>query len=173
MNDIDLSQILFNILPAVIVGAVAFYFFYTHSRNEENRRKFQLVRENRKTALPVRLQAYERMALFLERISPGKILFRVKPVNNDAGKYADLLIRSIEQEFDHNLAQQIYLTGDCWDYIKTAKNATIAIIRKASQRDEVNDPDKLREVILTSLMDQQPPTEAALAFIKKEVRSIT
>lgn len=172
MDQIDLSQILFNILPAALVGAVAYYFFYTNSQNEEKRRKFLLVKENRKISLPIRLQAYERMALFLERISPGKILFRVKPTSNDPEKYASLLIRTIEQEFDHNLAQQIYLTPDCWDYIKTAKNATIALIRKASQQEKVKDPDNLRETILTSLIERSSPTDAALSYIKKEVRTI-
>lgn len=168
----DLTQLLFSILPAIIVGAVAFYFFHTNSKNEESRRRFLLHRENQQTALPIKLQAYERMTLFLERISPGKILFRVKPVDDDANSYANLLINTIEQEFEHNLAQQIYVTADCWDYLKTAKNATIGLIRKAASREEVENAEKLREVILTSLIEKQAPTDAALAFIKKEVRRI-
>ncbi|MFD1095329.1 DUF7935 family protein [Salegentibacter chungangensis] len=172
MNQIDISLILFNILPALVVGAVAYYFFHTNAKTEERHRRFKIIRENQRTALPIKLQAYERMALFLERISPGKILFRVKPTSEDNKAYESLLIRTIEQEFEHNLAQQIYLSLECWDYIKTAKNATIALIRKANQQEEVTDADKLREVILTNLMEKQAPTEAALAYIKKEVREL-
>ncbi|MDT0688512.1 hypothetical protein RM549_01850 [Salegentibacter sp. F188] len=168
----DLIQLLLTLLPAIIVGAVAFYFFHTTSKTEESRRIFLLHRENQKTALPIKLQAYERMTLFLERISPGKILFRVKPVSEDANAYANLLVNTIEQEFEHNLAQQIYVTADCWDYIKTAKNATIGLVRKAASREEVENAGKLREVILNALMEKQAPTDAALAFIRKEVRKI-
>ncbi len=171
MNQIELTQLLLALLPALIVGTLAYYFFKTYIKNEEGRRRFLLVKDNQKTALPMRLQAYERMTLFLERISPGKILFRVKPNSDDPSQYEQLLIRTIEQEFEHNLAQQIYLSGDCWDYIKTAKNATIGLIRKANGLDHVTTADALREAILKNLMEKPAPTDAALAFIKKEVKS--
>ncbi|MDT0675930.1 hypothetical protein [Autumnicola musiva] len=172
MIESEFTFLLFSILPALVVGGLAFYFFHTNSKNEDLRRRFLIQRENQKTALPLKLQAYERMTLFLERISPGKILFRVTPVSEDAKSYASLVINTIEQEFDHNLAQQIYLSADCWDYIKTAKNATIGLIRKASTQEKVDNPDKLKEVILTALMEKPAPTDAALAFIKREVRNI-
>lgn len=173
MNETEILDFLYAILPAIIVGLVAFYSFRTYSKNEENRRRFLILRENRKTALPIRLQAYERLALFLERISPGQILFRVKAKAEESELYASLLIANIEQEFEHNLAQQIYVSGECWDYVKTAKNATISLIRKAAAKENVENADELREVILKSLIDKQAPTDAALSYIKKEVKNLT
>lgn len=172
MNEINLLQILSSLLPAAIVGLVAFYFFKMHNTNEEKRRRFLLRRENQKSALPIRLQAYERMTLFLERISMGKILLRIKPSNLNKEDYEILLAQTIDQEFEHNLSQQIYMSAECWNVIKTAKNATIGIIRKTAQKEDIDSADKLREVILTNLMDQTAPTEAALDFVKKEVRNI-
>lgn len=172
MNEINLLQILSSLLPAAIVGLVAFYFFKMHTTNEEKRRRFLLRRENQKSALPIRLQAYERMTLFLERISMGKILLRIKPSNLNKEDYEILLAQTIDQEFEHNLSQQIYMSAECWNVIKTAKNATIGIIRKTAQKEDIDSADKLREVILTNLMDQTAPTEAALDFVKKEVRNI-
>lgn len=172
MNESDILDFLYAILPAVIVGLISFYFFHSYSKNEENRRNFLLLREKQKTSLPIRLQAYERLALFLERISPGKILFRVKATSEDPELYAKFLIANIEQEFEHNLAQQIYVSNECWDYIKTAKNATITLIRKAVAKEEITTADGLREIVLKSLIDKQPPTDAALSYIKKEVRSL-
>ncbi len=172
MNESEILELLYAILPAIIVGLISFYFFRTYSENEENRRRFMILRENQKTTLPIRLQAFERLALFLERVSPGKILFRVQPTSEDAKLYANLLIANIEQEFEHNLAQQIYVSNECWDYVKTAKNATISMIRNASGKEEVTNADELRQLILKSLMDKQSPTDTALSFIKKEVRSL-
>ncbi|TRO65362.1 hypothetical protein [Christiangramia sabulilitoris] len=172
MNETEILDLLYTILPAIIVGLVSFYFFRTYSENEENRRRFLILRENQKTSLPIRLQAYERLALFLERISPGKILFRVKPNSEDADMYANLLIANIEQEFEHNLAQQIYLSNECWDYVKTAKNATITMVRNAAGKETVQNADDLRQIILKNLMEKQAPTDAALSFIKKEVKSL-
>jgi hypothetical protein len=102
------------------------------------------------------------MALFLERISFGKLLIRVKPGNYSVQEYENLLAGNIEQEFEHNLAQQIYITGECWNVIKTSKNATIGILRKTAKQEEVISADKLREVILSNLMEQQAPSETAL-----------
>jgi hypothetical protein len=173
MNETDILDLLYTLLPALIVGLVSFYFFHTYSQNEENRRRFLLLREKQKTALPIRLQAYERLALFLERISPGKILFRVKPTSEEKDLYATLLIANIEQEFEHNLAQQIYISNECWDYIKTAKNATITMIRNAAAKENVSNADELRQLILKNLMEKQHPTDAALSYIKKEVKNLT
>lgn len=170
MADINLLQFLFYLLPAVIVGLISFYFFKTHIANEENRRIYLLRLENQKIALPIKLQAFERMALFLERISMGKLLLRIKPKSNDLQAYEDMLVQTIDQEFDHNLSQQIYISSECWNVVKTSKNATIGIIRKTAKKEDVTNADELRQNILNALMDQVPPTEAALEYIKKEVR---
>lgn len=171
MTDINLLQLLFYLLPAVIVGLISFYFFKMHTANEDNRRRYQLKLENQKVSLPIRLQAFERMTLYLERISMGKLLLRMKPKSNDLKAYEDMLVQTIDQEFDHNLSQQIYLTPECWNVIKTSKNATIGIIRKTAKKEDVTNADELRQDILNALMNQIPPTEAALDYIKKEVRN--
>lgn len=169
MNEADFIQLFFYLLPALIVGGLSYYFFNLHIENEDKRRLFLVRQENQKESLPIRLQAYERMVLFLERISPGSLLLRVKPANDDKHQYESKLIQTIEREFEHNLAQQIYISPPCWNAIKASKNATISIIRKSNMSDNVDSPDKLREVILTDLLDKKAPSEAGLAYVKNEV----
>lgn len=172
MEDVNFLQFFLYLLPAVVVGLVAYYFFNMHLKDEEQRRKFLLHRENKKIAFPVRMQAYERMALFLERISPGNLLLRIKPHSENKENYANLLTRNIEQEFEHNLAQQIYISEECWNVVKASKNATVNSIRKTLAKDDVQTAADLRQNILTSLLDQQSPSDTGLAFIKKEVSSL-
>jgi hypothetical protein len=164
-----LLELLSYTLPAIIVGFVAYYFFNLHTKNEEGRRRYLLNKEAQKNALPIRLQAYERMTLFLERISLTKLLTRITPISTNKNDYENFVIAQIEQEFEHNLAQQIYMSDECWTIITTAKNATIQMIRKAAMSDRVDSADKLREVILNDLMEKQTPSNAALAYIKNEV----
>ena len=159
------------LLPAVVTGAVAFYFFRLHTNNEEGRRRYLLHKETQKTALPIRLQAYERLALFLERISIPNLVVRVAPKSADKAAYENLLIRNIENEFDHNLSQQIYMSDQCWNVIKAAKSATIQAIRRAGMS-ESDSADKLREDILNETMDKQSPSATALAFVKKEISDL-
>lgn len=160
-------DLLFYLLPALITGLIAYYFFSMHTKNEEGRRRFLLHKENQKNALPLRLQAYERMALFLERINPTKLLLRVAPTTADKEHYERVLVTTIENEFDHNISQQIYISDECWNVIKASKNTTIQLIRKAALNADT--ADKLRENVLSSLMEKQPPSATALAYIKKEV----
>lgn len=168
MSGDDIFQLFAYLLPAVVTGAIAFYFFRLHTRNEEGRRRFLLHKDSQKETLPVRLQAYERMVLFLERIAINSVVVRVTPKGQDKSSYENLLIKQIENEFEHNLSQQIYMSDECWNIIKAAKNATIQIIRSAGMS-EADSADKLREDILNQGMEKQSPSNTALAFIKKEV----
>lgn len=168
----ELGNILFYLLPAILVAGISFYFFKLHIDNEEKRRSYLLHLENQKQAFPLRLQAYERMTLFLERISPGNLLIRIKPVGPLKEEYTNLLTSTIEQEFEHNLAQQIYVSNECWNVIRTAKSATINTIRKASKDEGVASANDLRKHILSSLMDQEVASQTALIYIKKEVKEL-
>lgn len=170
--ELDILGLLLYCIPALVTGAIAFLFFKEHIESENNRREFLIKKDLQKDSLPMRLQAYERLSLFLERIKPAKLLVRVTPTSSNKEDYESLLIANIEQEFDHNLAQQIYVTDNCWSISSTAKNATIQMIRKATLSDTVNSADKLREVILTNMIDKRAPSDAALSFIKEEVSEI-
>ena len=162
-------EVVLYAVPALITGMIAYYFFKEHTKNEDGRRRFLLHKDIQVNTLPIRLQAYERMALFLERITPSKLLIRVKPTSSDESTYESLIVATIEQEFEHNLSQQIYVSDECWNIIVAAKNTTIQLIRKAGLLEKTGTADKLREVILTEMMEKRAPSDTALAFIKKEV----
>lgn len=168
MTSDQVFQLFAYLIPSVVTGAIAFYFFRMHTNNEEGRRRYLLQKDSQKDTLPVRLQAYERMALFLERIAIPSLVVRVAPVSKDKSAYENLLIKSIETEFDHNLSQQIYMTDECWNIIKAAKGATVQMIRKAAMS-QTDSADKLREDILTETMEKSSPSATALSYVKKEI----
>lgn len=158
-------------LPALVVAGISYYFFEIQYKNEKNRRHFLLLKENQKNALPLRLQAYERITLFLDRINPQKLLMRVPPTGKEKQAYESLLIHQIDSEFDHNITQQIYLSEDCWNVVKSAKNATIQIIRKASINPEVEDAQQMREVILSQFINKPTPSNNAMSHLMNEVQT--
>jgi hypothetical protein len=82
------------------------------------------------------------------------------------------LIQNIEQEFEHNITQQIYVSEECWTLITTAKNTIIQNIRKSNMSEKIDSAQKLRESILSDLIDQQPPTALAVNYLKTEVAMI-
>jgi hypothetical protein len=169
MDSTKIIEILAYTIPSLITGGVAYYLFNSYFKDQQNTRRWLLQKDAQKDVLPLRLQAYERMTLFVERINLTKLLIRITPLSQDKNDYENLVIAQIEQEFEHNLSQQIYMSDECWMIIVTAKNATIQMIRKANMSDRVDSTDKLREVLLNDLMEKQSPSNAALAYIKNEV----
>lgn len=172
----QILNLLYFTIPTIITGLLAYFLLQQFFKNEQNRREQDhnnlKSAETSKESLPLRLQAYERLSLYLERISPNNLLLRVAPISSDATAYENLLIQNIEQEFEHNLAQQIYITEDCWTVINTSKNTTIQLIRKANMNDKITDAGKLREAILTDMVEKPAPTLVALSYIRNEVSKI-
>ena len=170
MNTDKLIELAFYTLPSLVTGGVAYYLFQSHFADQEGSRKWLLRKESQKQALPLRLQAYERLALLLERINPSKLLIRVAPLNNNKQDYQNLLIHTIEQEFDHNITQQIYVSDECWTMIATAKSTIIQNIRAVATSPEVEDANQLRENILNQLLEVQSASSIALSYLKEEVK---
>lgn len=172
MNTTLFIEILAYTIPAVITGVVAYLLFNAHFKDQQNTRRWLIQKENQKTALPLRLQAYERLTLLMERINPSQLVSRVNPISDDKNAYQNFIIAQIEQELEHNLTQQIYVSEQCWAIVLTAKNATIQMIRLAAKNEKVIDANSLRELVITDLLEKTAPSSAALSFIKNEVSEL-
>ena len=172
MNSDKILELLMYAVPSLITGGVAYYLFDNYFKDQQNTRRWLLQRENQKHSLPLRLQAYERLALFLERINPAKLLIRIAPISDNKVAYQNLLIQHIEQEYEHNITQQVYVTNDLWTMLLTAKNTIIQNIRKTTLNETITNADQLRESILTNLLDGQSATTVALAYLKNEVAEV-
>lgn len=172
MDTDKIVELAFYTLPALITGGVAYYLFNSYFNDQQHTRRWLIQKENQKQALPLKLQAYERLALLLERINLTKLLIRVAPISDDKMDYQNFLIQHIEQEFDHNLTQQIYISDECWAMLLTAKNTIIQNIRKTALSVDVKSADQLRETLLSNQLDSQSTTMMALDYLKKEVSDI-
>lgn len=170
--EVKLLEIATYTLPAIITGGVAFGLLHKFFKNEENKRKFELLRENQRLGLPIRLQAYERIVLFLERINPINLMMRVEPNSLDAQNYATLLIHTIQTEYEHNIAQQIYFTHENWEIILKAKNSIITQIRRFSIEGEVKSGEELRTKLLQELTQTESASAVAISFIKEELKRV-
>ena len=171
MND-TLIQILASFIPALLVACVAYYLINSFLENEEKRRVFLAAKSLKPKLLPTRMAAYERLTLFLERMKPNSLLVRTQPGNLSTSEYENVLIATIEQEFEHNIAQQIYFTEECWNVIRASKNTTIQKIRQVGMSGKSQTAEELRAQIINEFMDGSAPSETALSFVRKEVREL-
>ena len=172
MDSTKIIEIIAYTLPSLITGAVAYFLFNSYFKDQQNARRWLLQKENQPAILPLRLQAYERLTLLMERINPSQMIVRISPLSDDKTDYQNLVIAQIDQEFEHNLSQQIYVSEECWSVLLTAKNATIQMIRVATQNEKVTDADSLRAFIISDFLEKPTPSSAALSFIKNEVGQI-
>jgi hypothetical protein len=167
-----LFEILKYTIPALIVFFTAYFSLRIQIKNDQRKRDFELILKNKNIVTPVRLQAYERMALFLERISPDNLVMRFNKENMTVKQMQNEMLKTIRSEFDHNLSQQIYISPQSWQVIKNARENVVKLINNAAQKLKPSDPAiKLSKSILERLMEQdQGPTKAALNYLKSEVR---
>lgn len=166
-----LLELLKYTLPALVVFLTAFVLFRGFIKQEEMKLQKQVSDRNRKTVLPIRLQAYERLALLLERISPESIIMRVNKPGMTAKQLHTELLSSIRAEFDHNISQQIYISNEAWELIISARGKVIHLINTAT--DQVKgDATALtlsQQIFeMTSELVSQP-TKEAMHFLKKEM----
>ena len=166
------TQLFIAFVPALIVGAVAYLLISSFLKNEENRRIYLAGKSLRPKTLPIRMAAYERLTLFLERMKPNSLLVRTQPANLSKSEYENVIVATIEQEFEHNVAQQIYFSENCWNVIRAAKNTTIQKIRQIGMSNKSQTAEELRAQIINEFMEAPAPSETALSFVRKEVRDL-
>ena len=99
----------------------------------------KLQADNKKETLPLRIQAYERLMLFCERINLEQLVYRLREPDMKVKELQSTLMIAVQQEFEHNLSQQIFASGNLWKIIELAKNETLSNIVSAAEN---FDPDK-------------------------------
>jgi hypothetical protein len=130
---------------------------------------------NYKDSLPIRMQAYERLTLFLERITPTNLISRVNKPGMNARDLQLSMISNIRLEFDHNLAQQIYVSTKAWMMIVQVKEEIISIVNKVAAElpESATGKDLSRSIIEYFISQEQSmPTQKALDTLKTEVKKI-
>lgn len=144
--------------------------FKSYLFQQNSDKKLQLLSEKKKDSLPIKLQAYERMLLFCERMHPSKMVMRIQPVSQKSSDYVSLLILTIEQEFEHNLVQQLYISDEAWNGVVKAKNI---VENKLQQIAKTTDSSKeFQELILKEFSNNSSPTEIAIAILKNDVKKL-
>jgi len=173
MND-PVILVLVAILPSIVVFLTAFYLIRQFIGMRMGERIGELKKEDHKHVLPLRLQAYERLVLLLERIAPGPMVLRVHTGSMTSRMLHGELIATIREEFDHNLTQQIYVSDKAWSKVRQAREETIRLINMSyEQTGDVTSGTELSRRIFenVSRLSHTPSQEVILA-LKEEVRRL-
>jgi hypothetical protein len=143
---------------------------------EGERRKIELTKANKEITLPLRLHAYERITLFCTRLDIVNMLMRTDFQGLSAQQLKQQLTIALEEEFSHNVTQQMYMSEELWSIILIAKKEAMTILRnvfkqlEAAADGKTVPAQKYVDVLIAYLSETpQEGHHHAQAAIKKEI----
>jgi hypothetical protein len=176
MNEITfLSDIFKYSVSGIIIFFVAWYFIKPMLVQNLNFQRVELKKSGLQHTLPLRLQAYERSVLFIERINPSNLLVRLHTPGMSAIQLHQIVLAEIRSEYQHNISQQIYVSDISWSVVKKIKDETIGIVSSALN---TLPPDAsamdLSKSVLTHLagLDIENPYDMALSLVKRDIQHL-
>ena len=164
-------EILKYTIPALIVFATAYFLLKAMLDEQHKIHARAIQKEAMKITLPMRLQAYERLTLLCDRIEIQNALLRIRNAGMSMGELRGALMLTVNQEFDHNSSQQLYVSETLWQILQVAKNNTLLMINQASEGLEAGNPDDEFVARLLDLIQQQEglsPLQKAIMAIRTE-----
>jgi hypothetical protein len=162
-------------LPALIVFLTAYFLLTRYMQKDAATKVIELKMKRDKEILILRLQAYERLALFLERINPASVVSRVRTSDMLGSELQYAMVKNIREEFEHNLSQQIYISSNAWNLIVTAKDEIIKTINLIGSQMQVDaSSSQLINALFNGIANANAPlpSENALDFLKAECREL-
>jgi hypothetical protein len=171
-------EYLYDLLKILLPAALVLYAMYALVNNyltkEAQKRVLELRMKNTEIVLPIRLHAYERICLLLERLAPSNLLVRVSSAGQSAQEYQRTLLAEIRNEFNHNLSQQIYMSDQAWVMVKRAKEDIVTLINQVFQElpEQAKGSDLAKRVLERVLADNVDPTGRAISFLKQEINQV-
>ncbi|MBN2863615.1 MAG: hypothetical protein JXN62_10660 [Bacteroidales bacterium] len=166
-----LTDILKITIPALLVLLTALLLLRSMIKNDQDKRKQELILQNSRIVTPIKLQAYERIVLFLERISLESLLIRVNSPGMTAAQLHSSLLTTIRSEFEHNLSQQIYMSAQAWEVVRNARSNMLKIINGEFEKIPKSASGmEFSKQLLEKIMElDKEPTRAAIDYLKNEI----
>jgi hypothetical protein len=159
-------------IPALIVALTAFYLIKQLTVSSTEKKYIGIKAKNQKDILLLRLQAYERLILLMERITPDNLVMRIDPTGMNANEFHLELLSNIRAEFDHNISQQLYVSDMVWQEIYNAKEEVTKLINLSFQQLEDASLLAFNRKIIEVYLKSNLPTLKAITQIKAEARQL-
>jgi len=171
----DLFEVIFiSVIPAGLVASVSYYLVKAFLDREHERQYMQLKMQAKEVALPLQLQAYERLVIYLERISPNNLVLRHNEDGLTAIEAQQMMVDEIREEYNHNAAQQVYMSEDAWNAVTQAKEEMIALLNNVgnSLAEGATAIDLARTIFQAVINANDDVVSQKLKELKKEAQKL-
>lgn len=167
-------EILKYCIPAICVLLSTWLVMHKFYKSETEKRLWELKRLSQKEISPLRMRAYERLSLLLERTTPEHMLMELNLGEMTILQVQQHLMHTIRMEYEHNLSQQIYVGDQVWQLIENAKQQTVAFVNSIAQQMPAQSSalDYAKTLITAYRSNGDTPNDLALQALKNEARSL-
>lgn len=171
-------EIVLDFIKIMLPASLALFGVYSIVRmflNKEFEKKLvDLKIKNTELILPIRLQAYERVCLLLERISPHNLLLRLNDSTMTSYQLQQKLVFNIREEMNHNLAQQVYMSEQSWQMVKATAEEIIGLINSAAETvpQDARSIELAKAIFDRLLQKNEDPNAKALKYVKNEIQQV-
>lgn len=165
-------EILKYSIPALIVFVTVYFILTKYLNQQYNLETLKLRQQELKNTLPLKLQAYERIALLCERISPDQLVYRLNGPQMSAKDLQKAMMISVQKEYEHNLSQQIYISENLWKIVSLAKNEVLNIISNIEVFEEGTSNDFANQILRAYRSIKLDPIAQTKSALKKEIELI-
>jgi len=164
-------EILKITLPALIVFLTIYLIMKNYLKQQYQLQTLSMRQKNTQHAIPLKLQAYERLTMLCERISIPNLILRLRTNDMTAQELTNSMILAVQQEYEHNLTQQVYISDELWNILTLAKNNVLAEITEFSGSITPNmGVSQLIEVLSNAEIQSASSMIHAKKAIKKELQ---
>lgn len=165
-------EILKFTIPGLIVFLSTYFILRQYLKAQYDLKAIELKAKYSKEAIPLKLQAYERLLLFCERISLPNLIFRLKTNAMSNIELKNAMVISVQKEFEHNMAQQLYVSNKLWDILTLAKNDIITQINNTAKSVEPSNNASELASIMLNINEANNPIKLSTNAIKEEAKII-
>ena len=167
-------EILKYTVPGLLAIGAAYTVFAMQIKREEVREQQELRLKAFSTVVPLRLQAYERAILYLERIHPVSLLQRNEPEKMTASQLKLQLTFDVQEEYDHNVVQQLYVSDAAWGELKRCREEVLALIQQAAEEaGERASGIEMSRVLLRLVNSQETsPVKSGIDAVKRDLTTL-
>lgn len=174
MTTLDYLFELFKILiPASAVVLVVQIMLKNHFDDLKRRDNLSVIQQQKKDLRPLQMQAYERLILFIERLQPDNLMMRNQKPGMSSRMLHTAILRSIRQEYEHNLTQQLYVSESAWKLVLHAKNEITKVVNLAASgvKEDGTSLDLGTQLMNKVVQMEKMPTDVAIHGLKIEFQT--
>ena len=160
--------------PSLLVFLTAFYLVKKFLDTDQRLKYAELKRSLDQQLMPLRMQAYERIVLLLERISPNNLLGRIYIPGMTVFEFHKEILMAIRSEFEHNITQQVYVTNNAWNIVRNSRDELIKLINQSLEQCNPNAAgvELSKKIFETMLQRDEFPVQNAIDQVKNEAHSL-